>query len=65
MRLEISIKATDFVTKGNGKLTITYTPEDGSAPQSFEVYNFKGDGVALAMYNTNESITQRICTFLL
>jgi isocitrate dehydrogenase len=49
-------RATDFVTKGKGKLTITYTPEDGSAPQSFEVYNFKGDGVALAMYNTDESI---------
>jgi isocitrate dehydrogenase len=49
-------RATDFVTKGNGKLTITYTPEDGSAPQSFEVFNFKGDGVALAMYNTDESI---------
>jgi isocitrate dehydrogenase len=49
-------KATDFVTKGKGKLTLTYTPEDGSAPQSFEVYNFKGDGVALAMYNTDESI---------
>jgi len=49
-------RATDFVTKGKGKLTITYTPEDGSAPQSFEVFNFKGDGVALAMYNTDESI---------
>ncbi|TAL60961.1 MAG: isocitrate dehydrogenase (NADP(+)) [Bacteroidetes bacterium] len=48
-------RATDFVTKGKGKLTITYTP-DGGAPQSFEVYNFKGDGVALAMYNTDESI---------
>ncbi len=49
-------KATDFVTKGKGKLTITYTPEDGSAVQSYEVYNYKGDGVALAMYNTDESI---------
>jgi isocitrate dehydrogenase len=49
-------RATDFVTKGKGKLTVTYTPEDGSAPQTFEVYNFKGDGVALAMYNTDESI---------
>jgi len=49
-------RATDFVTKGKGKLTITYTPEDGSAVQSFEVFNFKGDGVALAMYNTDESI---------
>ncbi len=49
-------RATDFLTKGKGKLTITFTPEDGSAPQNFEVYNFKGDGVALAMYNTDESI---------
>ncbi len=48
--------ATDFVTKGKGKLTISFTPEDGSEPQSFEVYNFKGDGVALAMYNTDDSI---------
>ena len=49
-------RATDFVTKGKGKLTVTFTPEDGSETQSFEVYNFKGDGVALAMYNTDESI---------
>lgn len=49
-------RATDFVTKGKGKLTVTFTPEDGSAAQSFEVYNFKGDGVAMAMYNTDESI---------
>ena len=49
-------KATDFVTKGKGKLTITFTPEEGGTTQSFEVYNFKGDGVALAMYNTDESI---------
>jgi isocitrate dehydrogenase len=49
-------RATDFVTKGKGKLTISFTPEDGSEPQSFEVYNFKGDGVALAMYNTDDSI---------
>jgi isocitrate dehydrogenase len=50
-------RATDFVTKGKGKLTISFTPEDGSPVTSFEVYNFKGDGVALAMYNTDESIT--------
>src|SRR6201982_1594965 len=49
-------RATDFVTKGKGKLTITFTPEGGGAAQSFEVFNFKGDGVALAMYNTDESI---------
>lgn len=49
-------RATDFLTKGKGKLTVTFTPEDGGTPQSFEVFNFKGDGVALAMYNTDESI---------
>ena len=49
-------KATDFVTKGKGKLTITFTPEDGSKTSSFEVYDFAGDGVAMAMYNTDESI---------
>jgi len=50
-------RATDFVTKGKGKLTITFTPEDGSKPASHEVYDFNGDGVALAMYNTDESIS--------
>src|SRR5262245_10247765 len=49
-------RATDFVTKGKGKLTITFTPEGGGETQSFEVFNCKGDGVALAMYNTDESI---------
>lgn len=49
-------RATDFVTKGKGKLTITFSPEDGGDVQSFEVYNFKSDGVAMAMYNTDESI---------
>ncbi len=49
-------RATDFVTKGKGKLTITFTPEDGGQVQHFEVYNFKEDGVALAMYNTDPSI---------
>ena len=48
-------RATDFVTKGKGKLTIKFEGEDGTI-QEFEVYNYKGDGVALAMYNTDESI---------
>ncbi|MCU0442675.1 MAG: isocitrate dehydrogenase (NADP(+)) [Bacteroidia bacterium] len=48
-------RATDFVTKGKGKLTITFEGEDGQTT-THEVYNFKGDGVALAMYNTEESI---------
>ena len=49
-------RATDTVIKGKGKLTMTFTPEDGSEPQVFDVYDFKGDGVALSMYNTDKSI---------
>jgi isocitrate dehydrogenase len=48
-------RATDFVTKGKGKLTIKFEGEDGSVIEH-EVFNFKGDGVAMAMYNTDESI---------
>ncbi|WP_413559018.1 NADP-dependent isocitrate dehydrogenase [Bdellovibrio sp. HCB209] len=50
-------RATDFVTKGKGKLTVTFQPENGGETITHEVYNFKGDGVALTMYNTDESIT--------
>ncbi|MFS8082964.1 MAG: isocitrate dehydrogenase (NADP(+)), partial [Ginsengibacter sp.] len=49
-------RATDTVIKGKGKLTMTFTPEDGGEIQSFDVYDFKGPGVALSMYNTDESI---------
>lgn len=49
-------RATDFVTKGKGKLTITFTPEDGNEIQTYTVYDFEGDGVAMAMFNTDESI---------
>src|SRR6188768_2110967 len=49
-------RATDTVIKGKGKLTMTFTPEGGGTPQTFEVFNFKGDGVAMTMYNTDESI---------
>jgi len=48
-------RATDFVTKGKGKLTITFEGEDGQTI-SYEVYTFKGDGLSLAMYNTDASI---------
>lgn len=48
-------KATDVVTKGPGKLTMTFTPENGE-PQTWEVFDFKNDGVAMSMYNTDESI---------
>ncbi|MDQ6764416.1 MAG: isocitrate dehydrogenase (NADP(+)) [Bacteroidota bacterium] len=50
-------RATDTVIKGKGKLTMTFTPEDGGEAKTFEVYDFKGDGVALCMYNTDESIS--------
>ena len=49
-------KATDVVIKGKGKLTMTFTPEDGAEAKIWEVYNYEGDGVAMAMYNTDESI---------
>jgi isocitrate dehydrogenase len=49
-------RATDSVIKGKGKLTMTFTPEGGGEAKTWEVYNFEGDGVALSMYNTDESI---------
>ena len=49
-------RATDTVIKGKGKLTMTFTPEDSSEVQAFEVYNFEGGGVAMCMYNTDKSI---------
>ncbi|MGC1885465.1 MAG: NADP-dependent isocitrate dehydrogenase [Stellaceae bacterium] len=48
--------ATDFVVPGAGKLTMTFTPADGGAPVSRQVFDFKGGGVALGMYNLDESI---------
>ena len=48
-------KATDTVIKGKGKLTMTFVPDAGET-QTWEVYDFQGDGVAMAMYNTDESI---------
>lgn len=49
-------RATDFVTKGKGKLKIVFEPEGGS-PETHEVHDFHGDGVAMAMFNTDESIS--------
>ena len=49
-------KATDIVTKGKGKLTMTFTPENGGDQKSWEVYNFQEDGVAMSMYNIDSSI---------
>ncbi|MCA3269085.1 MAG: NADP-dependent isocitrate dehydrogenase [Thalassospira sp.] len=50
-------RATDFRVPGAGKLTITFTPEDKSQQAvHYHVYDFPGSGVALAMYNVDESI---------
>ncbi|MGW0217824.1 NADP-dependent isocitrate dehydrogenase [Micromonospora chokoriensis] len=49
-------KATDFVVPGPGTVTITYTPTDGGTPMEMEVANFPGGGIAMGMYNYDESI---------
>jgi isocitrate dehydrogenase len=49
-------KATDFVVPGPGTVTITYTPSDGGQPIELEVAQFPGGGVAMGMYNFDESI---------
>ncbi|KAJ3504395.1 hypothetical protein NLJ89_g7956 [Agrocybe chaxingu] len=49
-------RSTDFVAPGPGKLQLVYTPKDGKAPTVLDVYDFKGPGVAMSMYNTDESI---------
>lgn len=49
-------KASDFVVPGPGKVTITYTPTDGTQPVEMEIANFPGGGVAMGMYNFDESI---------
>jgi len=48
-------KATDTVIKGKGKLTMTFTNEAGEA-KTWDVYDYEGDGVAMCMYNTDDSI---------
>ncbi|KAF9106058.1 isocitrate dehydrogenase (NAD(+)) idh1 [Mortierella sp. GBA35] len=50
-------KATDIVVNGPGHLELVFTPKDGSEKKNFVVYDFEGPGVALAMYNHDESIT--------
>src|SRR5215468_11073171 len=49
-------KATDFVVPGPGKVTMTYQPTDGSAPMEFTVADFPGGGVAMGMFNYDDSI---------
>jgi isocitrate dehydrogenase len=47
-------RASDAVIKGKGKLTMTFTPDDGGEVQTWNVYDFEGNGVALSMYNTDD-----------
>jgi isocitrate dehydrogenase len=49
-------RATDFKFDGPGTLTMTFTPQDGSEPQQFEVFQAPGSGVAMGMYNLDDSI---------
>ena len=49
-------KATDFKIPGPGKLTLSYVPADGSAPVTHEVFDFQSSGVAMGMYNVDDSI---------
>ncbi|WP_297316471.1 NADP-dependent isocitrate dehydrogenase [Bifidobacterium indicum] len=50
-------KATDFRVPGRGRLTVTFTPEDGGRPMEHLVYNYPGAGVAQVQYNLDQSIT--------
>ncbi len=49
-------RATDIVVDRPGKLTMTFTPDDGTGAEQHDVYHFAGPGVALSMYNTEASI---------
>jgi isocitrate dehydrogenase len=49
-------RATDTLIPGEGKLTLTFTPADGSEPIELNVFDFPGSGIAMAMYNLDESI---------
>ena len=51
-------RATDFRVPGKGKLTISFVPEGGGSPITHEVYDFPAGGVAMAMYNLDESIRE-------
>jgi isocitrate dehydrogenase len=49
-------RASDMLVPGEGSLTLTFTPKDGAEPIELDVYDFPGGGVALAMYNLDDSI---------
>jgi isocitrate dehydrogenase len=49
-------RATDTLIPGEGTLTLTFTPKDGTQPIELDVYDFPSSGVAMAMYNLDDSI---------
>ncbi|HTZ76484.1 MAG TPA: NADP-dependent isocitrate dehydrogenase [Stellaceae bacterium] len=49
-------RATNFTVPGPGKLTMTFTPKDGGKPIQYDVFDFPASGVAMGMYNLDESI---------
>jgi isocitrate dehydrogenase len=49
-------RASDTLIPGEGSLTLTFTPSDGSRPIELDVYDFPGPGIAMAMYNLDDSI---------
>jgi isocitrate dehydrogenase len=49
-------RATDFLVPGKGKMEVKWTSEDGKEKKEFEVFNFPGPGVAMSMYNLDDSI---------
>ena len=50
-------RATNFLVPGAGKLTMTFTPKDGGKPIQYDVFDFPASGVAMGMYNLDESIS--------
>lgn len=58
----LQYRATDFVVPKPGKVEVTYTPADGSAPVKYTVFEFKdGGGVSLSMYNTDKVYLVLLC----
>jgi len=51
-------RATDALATKPGKFLVTFKPDDGSPSEEIEVYHFKGPGIMLSMYNTDESIRE-------
>ena len=49
-------RATDFLVPGEGKMEVKWTSKDGKNKKEFEVFNFTGPGIALSMYNLDDSI---------